>query len=263
MLLFLNELLHFRLIDVVDIVVVAYLLYELYMLIRGTPAVNVVIGITTIYILWKLVDLSGMDLLSEIIGQFISVGVIALIIVFQQEIRKFLLLLGSQGGILTGNHRRFLFWRVNDLSRRSLNIDEVADACFEMSETLTGALIILTGKNELKEVILTGSNFQSQVQKDLIKTIFFKNSPLHDGALIITRNQIVAARCILPVSTRTNLDDDLGLRHRSALGITESSDAIALVVSEQTGQITYVERGVMQRNIDRNTLVTQLKFNFA
>ncbi len=262
MLLFLHELFQLRWIDAIDILIVAFLLYELYMLIRGTTAVNVVIGISLVYVVWKLVELSGMSLLSEIIGEFISVGVIALIIVFQQEIRKFLLLMGSQG-IFAGRSRRFLFWKVNDPSRKNLNIDEIADACFEMAETNTGALIVLTTKNELNEIALTGSAFQAQVQKDLIKTVFFKNSPLHDGAMIIRNNQIVAARCILPVSSRTDLDEGLGLRHRSALGITESSDAIAIVVSEQSGHVTYVEHGVMQRNLSRTELETQLKFTFA
>ncbi len=262
MFLYINQLLHFRWVDAIDILIVAYLLYEVYQLIRGTTAVNVVIGIAFAYVLWKLVDLSGMNLLSDIIGQFFSVGVLALIIVFQQEIRKFLLMLGSQN-ILTGTSRRFLFWKVNDPSRRSLNIDEVVDACFDMSKTKTGALIVLTLKNELKETAASGSVFQAQVQRDLIKSIFYKNSPLHDGALIIRRNQIIAARCILPVSHRFDIPEDMGLRHRSAIGITEATDAIAIVVSEQTGHVTYVEHGVMQRNMDKTTLETLLKFNFA
>jgi len=262
MFLYINQLLHFRWVDAIDILIVAYLLYEVYQLIRGTTAVNVVIGIAFAYVLWKLVDLSGMNLLSDIIGQFFSVGVLALIIVFQQEIRKFLLMLGSQN-ILTGTSRRFLFWKVNDPSRRSLNIDEVVDACFDMSKTKTGALIVLTLKNELKETAASGSVFQAQVQRDLIKSIFYKNSPLHDGALIIRRNQIIAARCILPVSHRFDIPEDMGLRHRSAIGITEATDAIAIVVSEQTGHVTYVEHGIMQRNMDKTTLETLLKFNFA
>jgi len=262
MFLYINQLLHFRWVDAIDILIVAYLLYEVYQLIRGTTAVNVVIGIAFAYVLWKLVDMSGMNLLSDIIGQFFSVGVLALIIVFQQEIRKFLLMLGSRN-ILTGNSRRFLFWKINDPSRTSLNIEEVVDACFDMSKTKTGALIVLTLKNELKETAASGSVFQAQVQRELIKSIFYKNSPLHDGALIIRRNQIIAARCILPVSHRFDIPEDLGLRHRSAIGITEATDAIALIVSEQTGHVTYVEHGIMQRNMDRTALETLLKFNFA
>jgi len=262
MLLFINELFHFRWIDALDILIVGYLLYEFYMLIRGTNAVYVGVGIVLVYVLWKLVDLSGMHLLSEIFGAFISVGVLALVIVFQQEIRKFLTMLGSQN-ILTGHSRRFLFWKVNDTSRKSLDIDEVVEACFEMSKTKTGALIVLSIKNELKETAATGSVFQAQVQRELIKSIFYKNSPLHDGALIIRRNQIIAARCILPVSHRIDIPEDLGLRHRSAIGITEASDAIAIIVSEQTGHVTYVEHGIMQRNIGKTELETLLKFNFA
>ncbi len=262
MLLFINKLFHFRWVDALDIFVVGYLLYEFYMLIRGTTAVYVGVGIVLVYVLWKLVDLSGMHLLSEIFGAFISVGVLALVIVFQQEIRKFLTMLGSQN-ILTGRSRRFLFWKVNDTSRNALDIEEVVEACFEMSQTKTGALIVLSLKNELKEIAATGAVFQAQVQRELIKSIFYKNSPLHDGALIIRRNQIIAARCILPVSTRIDIPEDLGLRHRSAIGITEASDAIAIIVSEQTGHITYVEHGIMQRNIGKTELETLLKFNFT
>ena len=200
--------------------------------------------------------------MSEIFGAFISVGVLALVIVFQQEIRKFLTILGSQN-ILTNRSRRFLFWKVNDASRISLDIDEVVEACFEMSEDKTGALIILSLKNELKETVATGAVFQAQVQHELIKTIFFKNSPLHDGALIIRRNQIVAARCILPVSGRKDIPEELGLRHRSAIGITELSDAIAIIVSEQSGHVSYVQHGLIQKNINKSELIKLLKSNFA
>lgn len=262
MFLYLDVLFNFRWIDALDILIVGYLLYEFYLLIRGTNAVYVGIGLVLIYVLWKLVELSGMHLLSQIFGAFISVGVLAVIIVFQQEIRKFLLLLGSRN-ILSGKSRRFLFWKINDANPYLLNIEEIIYACLDMSMSKTGALIIISKKNELKEIVQTGSRFKAEVNRDLIKSIFFKNSPLHDGAIVISQNQIIAARCILPVSHRTDLPEEMGMRHRAAIGVTEATDAVAIVVSEQSGSISVVDHGTIHKNLNLSELEALLKSNFA
>jgi diadenylate cyclase len=237
-----------RLLDVIDIVLVAILLYYLYKLVSGSGAINIFLGIASIYILWWLVRMFEMELLTEILGQFISVGVLALIIVFQPEIRKFLLIIGTRSFL---NKRSRLFfgrlWAMEHSS--SLAISEIVAACEELSETRTGALIVLTKENNLETFLETGETIDAKVSRQLIENIFYKNSPLHDGAVIITNNRIIAARCVLPVSESAYFPAYLGLRHRAAVGISEMSDAIAIVVSEQTGRISWVVNGKMKRNI--------------
>jgi len=189
-----------------------------------------------------------MELLSEILGQFIGVGVIALIVVFQPEIRKFLLLLGTST-FARRKRYRFLFWKADDTNSFSKYVDQIVKACQKMSSTKTGALIVVGRVNELKQTIETGELLDAKISEHLLETIFFKNSPLHDGALIIMDDRARAARCILPVSKNTKLPPDLGLRHRAAVGITEQSDAIAIIVSEQTGDISFSVKGELRTGL--------------
>lgn len=242
MLIFIESLLHFAWKDAIDIIIVAFLLYQLYSLVKGTGAPAIFLGIGTVYIIWKIVDVFELNLLSEILGQFISVGVIALIIVFQPEIRKFLLLLGNSS-LLSHNRRRFLFWRVPIYRSNLLDTEPLIESVFKMSESKTGALIVLTRQNELKDILLSGVRMNAIISSSLIESTFFKNAPLHDGAMIITNNKIVSARCILPVSRSEALPETAGLRHRAAMGVSEISDAVVLVVSEQTGNVSVVEAG--------------------
>lgn len=258
MLLFINEIFSIGWKDVIDIILVAYLIYAFYNLIRGTAALNIFLGILTLYLIWKLVDAIGLNMLTEILGQFIGVGVLALIIVFQQEIRKFLLLLGSQRIIDNRKRNRFLFWKINVHEELDTNIDELVDACVELSKKETGALIIITDRNELADIQLTGIKINADLSKELLHSIFFKNSPLHDGAVIILKNKIVAAKCILPVSSKDDLPEELGLRHRAAIGITENSDAMAIIVSEQNGNISTAYRGHIKLNISDKQLKEEL-----
>ncbi|MFO7873566.1 MAG: diadenylate cyclase CdaA [Bacteroidales bacterium] len=246
--LFITGFIQIRLLDIVDILLVAVLLYQLYILIRGTGAINIILGILAIYLLWWLVRLFEMELLTAILGQFVSVGVLALIIVFQPEIRKFLLFLGKKSLINKGSRSFFrdLFQMDND---RDLNIPPIVNACEAFSEQKTGALIVITRKNELEPFIETGQRMDAQISEQLLGSIFYKNSPLHDGAVVISDNRIVAARCVLPVSAIRRLPASLGLRHRAAIGITEQSDAVALVVSEQNGKISFCQGGDIKRNI--------------
>ncbi|AEV34295.1 diadenylate cyclase CdaA [Owenweeksia hongkongensis] len=227
----------FGILDAIDILLVAFLLYQLYRLIRGTVAINIFIGVAAIYLIWKLVEALQMELLSEILGKFIGVGVIALVIVFQQEIRKFLLLLGSTNFT---HRRRFLrqLKILRDDNEPNIAISEIAEACRHMADSKTGALIVLERKSGLGSYVDTGTRINSQTSAQLLESIFNKHSPLHDGAVIISGEKLLAAGCILPVTEKTSLPSRFGLRHRAAIGIAEKTDALAIVVSEESGSIS-------------------------
>ncbi len=250
-----------RLLDIIDIILVALLLYELYNLVKGTAAINILLGIIAIFLAWRLVRILEMELLSEILGAFISVGFIALIVVFQPEIRKFLLMVGTPS-FIRRKHNRFLFWKIKYPDEEVLSIDPIIQACHKMANTKTGALIVIAKVNELTEVIESGEIINARISEQLIENIFYKNSPLHDGAMIIMNNKILAASCILPVSKNDTLPSQVGLRHRAAVGITERSDAIALVVSEQTGHISWCKGGNLNINIQPSRLKTLLEEEF-
>ncbi|WP_224483491.1 diadenylate cyclase CdaA [Robertkochia aurantiaca] len=233
----------FQIIDIVDIVLVAFLLYYVYKLVKGTVAINIFLGIVIIYLIYLLTEALDMRVLSNIFGKFIGVGFFALIVVFQQEIRKFLLLVGSTN--LTtkkGFTRHFKFLRSEQFSINT-DIDAIVSACEKMGKSFTGALLVIERNNSLDFVKNTGDKMNIEVTQPIIESIFYKNSPLHDGAAIIEDNHIVATRVILPVSNERNIPLRFGLRHRAAVGITEKTDALALVVSEETGQISYVKNG--------------------
>lgn len=231
-----------RLLDILDILFVAVLLFELYRLLRGTVAINIFLGIVAIFLIWKVVDALQMELLSQFLGAFISVGFIALIVIFQPEIRQFLLALGTPN-FLKKRKGKFLFWNINMDYEIELDIDTIILACQRMSDTKQGALIVIAQQNELRQIRETGESLNAQISAPLIENIFFKNSPLHDGAMIIFNNEIKSAGCILPVSNNPDLPPRLGLRHRAAIGITEQSDSIAIVVSEQSGKISFCKEG--------------------
>ncbi|MDD2345426.1 MAG: diadenylate cyclase, partial [Bacteroidales bacterium] len=187
MMLSVFNFLEFKIVDFVDIFLVALLLFQLYRLLKGTAAMKIFLGIIAVFFIWKTVDLLEMELLSEIFGQFISVGVIALLVVFQPEIRKFLLMLGTPNFL---KKRKFLFWKVFETGDDKMDIDSVVDACKKMSTNLTGALIVISRQNELNEYIDTGQSINAEISSELLENIFFKNSPLHDGAVIISNNRI-------------------------------------------------------------------------
>jgi uncharacterized protein (TIGR00159 family) len=234
---------------------VALLLYQLYKLVKGTVAIRIFLGILAIYVLWKLVSAMQMEMLSEILGQFIGVGVLALIIVFQQEIRRFLLLVGSQSPFAgKGVVRKLLKWTNQYEEKASLNVNAIFKACFNMSKSKTGALIIIATDSELKYHASTGVNIDAKLSAIFLESIFFKNSPLHDGGVIIHHNKIKAARCILPVSDNPDIPAHFGLRHRAALGLTENSPALAIVVSEETGKISFIEGTKFEMDLDPEQL---------
>lgn len=240
--LFIPLFMQVRLLDIVDILLVAVMFYALYNLVKGTAAINILLGIIAIFLAWRLVNILEMELLTAILGAFISVGFIALIVVFQPEIRKFLLLLGTTA-FKRKRKNHFLFWKIRETDVNSTDIDSIIQACQHMANSRTGALIVFARVNELDDYINTGELLNARISVQLVENIFYKNSPLHDGAVIIRNNQISAASCILPVSNNDTLPSHLGLRHRAAVGISEKSDAVAIVVSEQTGKIAWCNAG--------------------
>ena len=231
-----------RLLDIIDIILVGYILYRIYTFIKGTIAIKIFVGFFSVYLLWIVVKALNMQLLSSILGQFMGVGIIALIIVFQQELRKFFLYLGSK--YLSSNHKMKLeqiFSASNKITKTS--ITNIITATQSFSKNKTGALIVIAKANNLQTYISSGDYINSDITSQILESIFYKNSPLHDGAVIIEENKIIAARCVLPLSDRTNLPAKYGMRHRAALGLTENTDAFVLIISEETGHISYSEYG--------------------
>ncbi len=246
-------------INVIDIILVAILLYYVYKLVKGTAAINILVGIVIIYLIWKLTDILEMNILSNLLGQFISVGVFALIVVFQQEIRKFLLMLGSNN--LTNNKLYFKYINIFKPSREinQMNIEEFLKSCQKLVKTKTGALFIIERNNSLDFIKNTGDNLYLEISAPIIESIFYKNSPLHDGAVLIDGNFITAARVILPVSENKNINSRLGLRHRAAFGITEKTDAIAIVISEENGKISFIKNGEIFSHKNNENLKTMIE----
>lgn len=253
------DFINLRILDVLDIVLVAFLLYYIYKLVKGTAAINIFIGIVMIYLVWKLTQFLAMEMLSSVLGEFIGVGMFALIVVFQQEIRKFLLMIGSTN---FGRRRNFLkqlkFMR-DTTEESTTDINAIVEACENMGESYTGALIVIKRNTSLDFVKTSGDQMDITVNTPIIESIFYKNSPLHDGAMIIEDNRIVATRVILPVTNDREMPLRFGLRHRAAAGITEKTDALALVVSEETGQISYLKNGGFIIFSDKIELTQKIK----
>jgi diadenylate cyclase len=247
---------HIRILDLLDIFFVAVLLFALYKLLRGTAAINIFLGIVAVFLLWKVTYALKMELLSDILGAFISVGIIALIVIFQPEIRQFLLALGTPL-FLNRYGKRLGFLKHWFSSSYQLEIDPIIVACQHMSNMKQGALIVITRQHELPQIVGTGEMIDAFISSPIIENLFFKNSPLHDGAMIITQNRIKAAGCVLPV-TKKKLPRYAGLRHKAAIGVTEISDAIAIVISEETGQISYSTGGNLRHDISMATLQQKL-----
>lgn len=249
-----------RFLDILDIILVAFLLYQLYRLIKGTVAFNIILGFFSLYLFWLIVRALNMELLESIMGPFIGVGALALIIVFHPEIRRFLVFIGTNYNVnkVLSLDKLFGSGKVKTINHQQ--IDSLVDACVSMGKSKTGALIVITGISDLTEQVNTGEKLNAKISSSLIRTIFFKNSPLHDGAAIIRGNKIAAAGCILPL-TQKELDQALGLRHRAAVGITENTDSICIIVSEERGSISFAKGGEIKRRISKEVLTTLLEEN--
>ncbi len=252
------DFIDFSLLDALDIVLVALLLYYIYKLLRGTVAINIFIGIALIFLIWKITQALKMEMLSRILGYLLSGGVIALIIVFQQEIRKFLLMIGTTNFTSKRNFLKQLNFLKTELNSET-DVDIILESCKKLSKTRTGALLVLERTNKLDFLINTGDAMNAQLNGALLESIFYKNSPLHDGATIIRDNYIVATRVVLPVSNSTSIPSRFGLRHRAAIGIAEKTDAVCLLVSEETGEISYIKDGGFELYADYEELLDKLK----
>lgn len=248
----------FAFIDFIDIILVAAIMFWIYRATRGTNAPYIISGIIMIYLMWVVVRTLNMELLSNILGQFVSVGVIALIIVFQPEIRRFLQMIGMR-------QKRFNFiariFNRNDNTSVTI-IAPIVQACREMSAHKTGALIVIGRQSDLRLITEGGIAIDAKISTPLLENIFFKNAPLHDGAVVIEGDRIVAAKCILPV-TQSDVPKSYGTRHRAAIGMSEISDAIILVVSEETGGISIAHGGTIHRDIAPDQLANLLQRHFG
>lgn len=256
-----NLFISFGITDAIDILLVAIILYLAYNLVKGTSAINIFIGLALIYFAYIVIKAFDLQLLSSIIGKFVNVGVIAIMIVFQQEIRKFLLYLGSNEFLRNKNWKGLFKFNVGAEESETIELDmeAIASACFSMSNTKTGALIIIARKSDLKFYINTGEPVDAALSDRMLENIFYKNSPMHDGAVVIKDNRIVAARCVLPVTEREDFPVHYGMRHRAAVGISENTDAIAVCVSEQTGGVSLTYRGEINSQLSREKLIFLLE----
>ena len=246
-----------RIWDILDILIVGYLIYQIYKLLRGSVAFNIFIGVILIYILSWLVKMLDMDLLSSLLGQFVSVGVLMLLIVFQPEVRRFLLILGNNTLRQRSNFfNRLLSGKLNIFESEVLteNAEAINKAILRMSRTKTGALIVFANNLNLEYFSNSGVILDAKISQPLIESIFNKESPLHDGAVVISNNKIHAASCVLPLSSNPDLPKSAGLRHRAAVGVTEHSSVTAFIVSEETGTISYAENGNLARKISEKRL---------
>jgi diadenylate cyclase len=253
----------FGITDAIDVLLVAVILYVVYNLVKGTSAVTIFAGLAFIYIVYIVIKGLELKLLSSILSKFVDVGVVVIIIVFQQEIRKFLLYIGSNEFIRRFRWKNLL--RMNFSAQGAgeiyLDTEAVADACSNMSAAKTGALIVIARRTDLKAYAGTGDTIDSSLSARMLENIFYKNSPLHDGAVIIRDNRIAAARCVLPVTEKENFPAHYGMRHRAAVGITENTDALAISVSEQTGAISLTFSGEINPQLSREKLIYLLEKN--
>ncbi|MCH5173428.1 MAG: diadenylate cyclase CdaA [Bacteroidales bacterium] len=253
------EFLHFSLVDFIDIVLVAAVIYLIFRWIRGSSAMNIFIALIILFLVRVLSKALSMRMTSELLGAILDMGALAIIIIFQPEIRRFLNNIGRTAGNNTFV-RRFLSRRQAE-GLDSDTMTELALAVDQMASSKTGALIVIRRRDNLLSIIGTGDNIDAKVSQRLIMNIFFKNTPLHDGAMVIGDNRIIAARCTLPITDRLDLPASYGMRHRAAIGLAEQCDADVIVVSEETGEISLIQGGKLTRIDSLNVLKLKLQEN--
>jgi uncharacterized protein (TIGR00159 family) len=251
------DFIDFSFLDLLDILLVAVLLYYIYKLLKGTVAINIFIGIAFIFLILKVTQALNMEMLSGILGYLLSGGVIALIIVFQQEIRKFLLMIGTTNFSSKRNFLNQLKFLQSEIESEN-DVDTLVNSCIKLSKSKTGVLIVLERTNSLDFLVNSGDSMNAFLNEAILESIFYKNSPLHDGAIIIRENYIVATRVVLPLSNE-KIPARFGLRHKAAIGVTEKTDALCLLVSEETGEISYIKDGAFELYVDYNDLKEKLK----
>ena len=242
---------HIKITDIIDILIIAYLTYKLYELMKETRAEQLVKGIFIIFIALRISEILNLRTFHWILSNTMTVGLMAIIVVFQPELRRILEQLG----------RTNIISRTNSISKESDTINEVVQASLSLSRQKIGALIVFERKTGINEIIQTGTDLNADVSRELLINIFIPNTPLHDGAVVIRRNYIKAAACFLPLTENKNLNKDLGTRHRAALGITEKSDCLSLVVSEETGSISIAINSKLYRDLNEERLRNMLTQN--
>lgn len=247
--------------DILDIVLVAIIIMAVFRWIKGSSAMSIFIAIVSLFVIKVVVSALNMKMMNVMMDTILDVGVLALIVIFQPEIRRFLIQLGNRY-ILQGREGGF-FRKIFGNKRTSTDfahtIHEISEACRNMSASFTGALIVIPEKNPLEDIEETGDRIDAKVSRRLIQNLFFKNSPLHDGAVIIKGDRVLAARCTLPITDKTDIPAHYGMRHKAAIGISEQTDASVITVSEETGRISYVCGGVITPINNVNEL--KLKLN--
>ncbi len=245
MLLALFGFLEMSIADVLDILLLGLIIFFAFKWLRGTSAMSIFVAIVSLYLIRVLVSAFNMRLMNALMETVLDVGVIALIVIFQPEIRKFLIRIGNRWMKSTKGQKIIDRLLKGGKGRQSDStaVNEISEACSSMSEDKTGALIVIAHNVPLDDVTSTGDRIDAAIHRRLIRNLFFKNSPLHDGALVITGGRIAAARCTLPITENTNIPAHYGMRHKAAIGITEETDADAIVVSEETGRISFVRQG--------------------
>ncbi len=249
--------------NILDIVLVALIIYQLYNLIRGTIAANIFIGLAIICLLYFVVKALNMSLLTGILGNFMNVGIIAIIVVFQQEIRRFLLLVGKNASLQRNKAWwKYFFGKAETEKNNYIRIKPIIDACKSLKQTRTGALIVFAKFYDEQFYQNSCEVIDGKISKRLLESIFQKTSPLHDGAVVISGNKIKSASCILPLTENTNLPPQFGLRHRAGIGVTEANEATAIIVSEETGEISYAKQGKVKMNISFAELEKLLNKDF-
>ena len=246
-------------IDILDILLVSLLLYQVYRLLKGSVAIKIFLGVLLVYSVYLMVKVVGMHLLQRILGQFIGVGVIAAFILFQQEIRKFLMLIGKTTNFNSKSMLKEMFSKKEKETEEQFNINAIIESANILSSTKTGALVVFAKTSELKFYAESGDILDAELSKRLLIAIFQKYSPLHDGSVIIANNRIKAARCILPVSENEEIPAHMGLRHRAAIGITEVTDSVVLIVSEETGNTSLAYNGKIFPVLAKNDLKSKLR----
>ena len=243
--------------DILDIILLGLIIFVAFRWLKGSSAISIFVAIVSLYLIRVLVSAFNMRLIEAILNMILDVGVIAFIVIFQPEIRKFLTRLGNR--YMSNPQGRALIDKI--LGRKSAHgeygevINNITEACRRMSEEKTGALIVIAHNTSLDDIMNTGDKINASIHRRLLLNLFFKNSPLHDGAVIISGDRIVAARCTLPITSRTDIPANYGMRHKAAIGITEETDADAIVVSEETGRISFIHGG----NVTPVTNINELK----
>lgn len=265
MLLATFDFLQIKIVDILDILLLGTIIYLAFRWLRGSSAMSIFVAIVSLYIIRVIVGAFDMRLMTAILDMVLDVGVLAIIVIFQPEIRKFLIKLGNR--YMNNAQGRAIIDKITGKRSKqnmsaSEEVNNITEACRRMSEEKTGALIVIAHKNPLEEIISTGDRIDSGIHRRLIMNLFFKNSPLHDGAIVIAGDRIVAARCTLPITEKTNIPANYGMRHKAAIGVTEESDADAIVVSEETGKISFVKNGAVTpiQNINELKLLLNTSF---